>query len=329
MSAGGTSAPGKAFLCGEYAVLSGAPAIVAAVSRRVTARWTDLPSEPTPFPLEARATLEAAQEHFGQPPSHLSLDTSRLYDGPNKLGLGSSAAVAAASAAALVALHDHDLREREVRNQVFAAALRGHSVVAPQGSGADVAAATYGGYLWFQKGSGEPLVQQIKPPDSLVCILIWTGESSRTSDLLAQVSRLKATAPKVHDRCIAALKQQATEFAEAFRNEDGRGVIGTVREYNACMAALGVAAQAPIVNTELRRVAEWAWWHGGAAKPCGAGGGDLAVAFFLDRHAADAFAAVCENDGLAQVQVAWGAEGVCALQESAKALQQTSSGTPS
>jgi phosphomevalonate kinase len=118
---------------------------------------------------------------------------------------------------------------------------------------------------------------------------------------------------------MSALKQYATEFADAFKSGDGRGIIGTVREYNACMSALGVAAQAPIVNSKLRRVAEWAWWHGGAAKPCGAGGGDLAVAFFLDREAAEGFAAVCENDGFAQVRVEWGAEGVRALRESDKA----------
>lgn len=315
----GTSAPGKAFLCGEYAVLSGAPAIVAAVNRRVVATWTCLPPRTERFPAEARATLAAAQEHFGQPPTHLSVDTRRLYDGPNKLGLGSSAAAAAASAAAIIALHDHDLSKREVRDRVFATALRGHSAVAPEGSGGDVAAATYGGYLYFQRRCGELLVQPIKPPSSLVCVLIWTGESARTSDLLAQVSRLETLAPKIHDQCMTALKQQATEFAEAFRSGDGQGIIRKAREYNACMGALGVAAQAPIVNTKLRRVAEWAWWHGGAAKPCGAGGGDLAVAFFLDREAAEGFAAVCENDGFAQVRVEWGAEGVRALRESDKA----------
>ena len=313
MIARGTSAPGKAFLCGEYAVLSGAPAIVAAVDRRVNAEWTELPPRIEQLPIEARATLLAAQERFGHPPYHLSFDTGRLYEGGNKLGLGSSAAVAAASAAAVIALGDHDLREREVRDQVFATALRGHSAVAPRGSGADVAAATHGGYLWFQRQGGEPLVQPIDPPSSLVSVLIWTGKSARTSDLLERVGRLKTKSPKVHDRCMAALQQQATEFAEAFRSGDARRIIGSAREYNACMSALGVAAEAPIVNSTLRRVAEWAWWHGGAAKPCGAGGGDLAIAFFLDRNAAESFAAVCENDGLERVRVKWGAEGVRAL----------------
>lgn len=328
MTARDVSAPGKAFLCGEYAVLSGAPAIVAAVGRRVIARWDRRSPKTTLLRSEARATIAAAQEDFGEPPYHLSLDTRRLYEGPNKLGLGSSAAVAAATAAAVAAAHGHDLNEREVIDRVFATALRGHSAVAPQGSGADVAAATYGGYLWIERRCGELRVQPIEPPSSLVCLLIWTGQSARTSDLLARVSRLEALAPKIHDRCLAMLKQHATEFVHAFRSDDGRGIIEKAREYNACMSALGVAAQAPIVNTELRRAAEWAEWHGGAAKPCGAGGGDLGVAFFLDRNAAQEFAALCEKNGLAQVQVEWGSEGVKTLREGGDTVGFSERGAP-
>lgn len=323
MIARGISAPGKAFLCGEYAVLSGAPAIVAAVDRRVNAEWTKLPPRTEQLPIEARATLEAAQERFGQPPYHLSFDTGRLYEGSNKLGLGSSAAVAVASAAALIALGEHDLKEPEVRDRVFAAALRGHSAVAPRGSGADVAAATYGGYLWFQRQRGELLVEPVDPPSSLVSVLLWTGKSARTSDLLDRVSRLKTQSPKVHRQCVTELHQRATEFAQAFRSGDARRIIMIAREYNACMGALGLAAQAPIVNDKLKRIAEWAWWHGGAAKPCGAGGGDLAVAFFADQDAASSFAAACESDGIARVHVEWGAEGVRALQVSKKPIHGT------
>lgn len=324
MIARGVSAPGKAFLCGEYAVLSGAPAIVAAVDRRVNAEWTELPPRTEQLPIEARATLEAAQERFGQPPYHLSFDTGPLYQGPNKLGLGSSAAVAVASAAALIALREHDLKEPEVRDRVFAAALRGHSAVAPRGSGADVAAATYGGYLWFQRQGGELLVQPVDPPSSLVSVLLWTGKSARTSDLLERLSRLKTQLPKVHRQCVSELHERATEFAQAFRSGDVRHIIMIAREYNACMSALGVAVQAPIVSSKLQRIAEWACWHGGAAKPCGAGAGDLAVTFFVDQDAADRFAAACESDGIAQVHVEWGAEGVRAVYGSKNRLHGTS-----
>lgn len=323
MSPRGASAPGKAFLCGEYAVLSGAPAIIAAVNKRVVARWTGRRPGEAALPLEARATLDVARERFGQAPQHLSIDTRRLFNGAKKLGLGSSAAVAVASAAAVAALRGHDVAERDVRDTVFSIASRGHSAVAPEGSGADVAAATYGGYVCFQKQHDGPLVQQIEPPSALTCLLIWTGEPARTSDLLARVSRLAALEPKLHDRCMSALHRHASEFAEAFQSGDGRGIVRHAREYGACMSALGEAADAPIMNDKLGRIAQWATWHGGAAKPCGAGGGDLAVAFFLDRGASDDFAAACETDGLAQVQAQWGAEGVRALQEIEEPAQAT------
>ncbi|NNE17032.1 MAG: hypothetical protein HKN10_01025 [Myxococcales bacterium] len=310
MTPRGVSAPGKAFLCGEYAVLSGAPSIVAAVGTRVVAKWTRLPPAPERLPPEANGAIAAAEGHFGAVRHHLSVDTRRLYDGPKKLGLGSSAAVAAASAAAIAALHGRDLEQDETRDRVFAAAWRGHSSVAPQGSGADVAAATYGGFLWFRALDGEPIVKPLDPPSSLVMLLIWTGDPVRTTDLLARVSRLRAQDPKRHDRCMAALAEQATEFAHAFRSDDGAGVIRRAKAYNTCMGALGVAAQAPIVNSKLRRVAAWAESHGGAAKPSGAGGGDLAVAFFSDPDAAERFAAACKNDGLRPLRAEMGAEGV-------------------
>jgi len=310
MTPRGVSAPGKAFLCGEYAVLSGAPSIVAAVGRRVVARWTRMPAAPALLPPEANAAIAAAERHFGAVGHHISLDTRRLYDGPRKLGLGSSAAAAAASAAAIAASHGHDLAQEEIRNRVFAAAWRGHSSVAPQGSGADVAAATYGGFLWFRSRSGRPIVEPINPPSSLLMLLIWTGDPVRTSDLLAQVSRLRAQAPKRHDRCMAALTEHATEFAHAFRSDDGLGVIRTARAYNVCMSALGVAAQAPIVNGKLRHIASWAESYGGAAKPSGAGGGDLAIAFFSDPDAAESFATVCKNEGLVPLRAEMGADGV-------------------
>jgi phosphomevalonate kinase len=109
---------------------------------------------------------------------------------------------------------------------------------------------------------------------------------------------------------MAALAEHATAFADAFRSDHGPGVIRTARSYNACMGLLGVSAQAPIVNRKLRRVADLAESHGGAAKPSGAGGGDLAVAFFSDPSAAERFELVCETHGLLPLRAQMGTEGV-------------------
>ena len=76
------------------------------------------------------------------------------------------------------------------------------------------------------------------------------------------------------------------------------------------MDALGQAAGAPIVEARLERVARTADRFGGSAKPCGAGGGDVAVAFFLDSDSADAFKLACREEGLHPIDVVWGAPGV-------------------
>ena len=76
------------------------------------------------------------------------------------------------------------------------------------------------------------------------------------------------------------------------------------------MGALGDASGAPIVDAPLRLAGDLAARFSGSAKPCGAGGGDVAVAFFADPAAADAFELACKEEGLHPIDVSWGAVGV-------------------
>ena len=146
MSLALVSAPGKAFVCGEYAVTQGAPAIVAAVDRRVEAGW-DGTGDGHPRGPEAEAAFSAAQEVFGAVDRSPALERGALFADGTKLGLGSSAAGAVAIVGAVAARHGNDLRDASVRRRVFECALRGHAQIAPNGSGADVAAAAYGGFV--------------------------------------------------------------------------------------------------------------------------------------------------------------------------------------
>jgi phosphomevalonate kinase len=96
----GASAPGKALLCGEYAVLEGAPAVVSAIGRRVSVAWSD---ESVPMPPEVEATVRLAQAELGPVARTLIVDAAELQQDRIKLGLGSSAAAAAATAGAVFA----------------------------------------------------------------------------------------------------------------------------------------------------------------------------------------------------------------------------------
>lgn len=302
----GASAPGKALLCGEYAVLDGAPAVVAAVGRRAIARWSDGPEAMSP---EVAATLERARALLGDVPGSLTIDATELRRDDVKLGLGSSAAGAAASAAAVFASHGEDLRDESVRSRVFECALAGHEAVAPSGSGVDVVASTFGGFRRFGRDP-EIRSRALSIPDGLHVRLVWTGHAARTSDLVAKVRRLEGTHPKLFGATMGTLARLAEEFADAFERGSTSDVVELAGKYGAAMGNLGNAASAPIVEERLAHAARLAKVHGGAAKPCGAGGGDVAIAFFADAQAANAFELACGTEGLHPIDVSFGEAGV-------------------
>lgn len=302
----GASAPGKALLCGEYAVLEGAPAVVAAVDRRVSVSWTD---DTEPAPPEVEAALVRAQDECGRVPGSLVLDVTALQQDRIKLGLGSSAAGAVAAAAAVFATHGHDLQELAVKRRVFDCALEGHAAVAPSGSGVDVAASAFGGFLRFTAGVGAVVSRTLRAPTDLQIRLVWTGHAARTSELVAKVHALGRNDPKQYERRMGELSELASSFADAFESADSAEVVSAAAGYCRAMGALGDASAAPIVEARLQLAAELAAGFLGSAKPCGAGGGDVAIAFFADPDAANAFELACREEGLHPIDVSWGASG--------------------
>lgn len=303
----GASAPGKALLCGEYAVLEGAPAIVAAVDRRVSVVWSE---DSAPIPPEVDATLRRAQSELGPLPHCLTVDVSDLRQGRVKLGLGSSAAAAVATAGASFATHGHDLDDSETLNRVFSLALEGHASIAPQGSGVDVAASTFGGFVRFTRTGDGIERRTLRRPVDLVIRLVWTGHAARTSELVGKVHALRRNDPGGYRACMQRLSELSGLFASAFEAGNSAEVIAEAGSYSKAMGMLGAAAGAPIVDDRLGRAAKLATRFSGSAKPCGAGGGDVAIAFFLDPDAAKGFEVACKDDGLHPIDVSWGATGV-------------------
>jgi phosphomevalonate kinase len=324
------SAPGKLMISGEYVVLDGAPALVLAVDARARVRWVH-PRGSGPvhdgsrpasggspdaagLPPEALLARAVAERALGPVPMDLALDvTAQRRDGL-KLGLGSSAAAAAAAAAAVHAAHGADLADPGVRRAVLAHAFAGHRAVAPQGSGADVAASALGGLVAFARPRGidndsfeaDPLAW----PESLVIRIVWTGAEARTSDLLARVRALREADPARYAAVTAPLRDAAAALGAAVRAGQARAAVAAAGAHGEAMAALGEAAGAPVVEARLRAIAALARTHGGAAKPSGAGGGDVALAFFDDPAAADRFGRACSEAGATLVSLRLGAEGV-------------------
>ena len=185
------SAPGKLVLFGEYAVLFGAPAAVAAVNRRAvvtlrpfagngwefaapglvaqrarlevepdnTVRWHDEKLGRGAFGLVdklLRGIGESGSIDIGNlPPLVATLDTRAFFESSggweSKLGLGSSAALTVAFVSALVAWAGDSSAAKMERRLQVLVALH-RGVQGGAGSGIDVAASLLGGLIRYQLG---------------------------------------------------------------------------------------------------------------------------------------------------------------------------------
>jgi len=257
-------APGKLFLFGEYAVLEGAPAVVTAVDRYVRVRSSDQayrvvgPAEPD---LDLPRAVERAT---GRRLGGLEVDLSDMFAGEAKVGLGSSAASCVALCAAVLGVEDRDA--------VFAAALRAHrDYQGGRGSGADVAASTWG-RTQIVAPVGETLRRrEVALPAGLNVVAVWTG---RSADTRAYVDAVRRTSG-----ALEGLHRLAAEAADAFATADASRIVELARAYDEALGALGEAAGVPIRIDAHARIADVASELGAAAKPSGAGGGDVSLVF--------------------------------------------------
>jgi len=180
------SAPGKLMLFGEHAVVYGYPCIVTAISERlevVIAEEDDLPDD--------HRFVDAAIRAWGGG-RDIKLSAKCAFSGC--YGFGSSSAVTVATLKALKPNAD-------VRH-VFDAAYKIVLGIQGTGSGFDVAAATYGGTLYFVKGGKriEPLSVTDMP-----LIVGYTGVKADTKTLIADVAAKYANEPEKVERIFGAI----------------------------------------------------------------------------------------------------------------------------
>lgn len=315
------SAPGKLMLIGEYAVLEGGPALVTAVNRRAHASSAGPPSELTstdnPGALdfavlsqEVASALIMAQALTKHYVANFQLDTHELHERGTKLGLGSSAAGAVASAAIAFALAGWDIAKPSVQAQLWEVALRAHQTVAPHGSGADVASAVYGGTLRIERTGGPPNIAAIAWPECLHLSVIWTKVPARTHSFLASLKTMKSNNPDLYQRCSEALIRTSEDFIHHFEMGASQGVKAATQAFGRALDKLGQAASIPIFTPAIRAICLRAEECGGTAKPSGAGGGDVCVAFFEDEASQRAFETRCQRDNFPIVAISCHQQGV-------------------
>ncbi|MDJ0721258.1 MAG: hypothetical protein QNJ04_06490 [Desulfobacterales bacterium] len=341
-------APGKLVLLGEYAVLEGAPAIVAAVDRRVRVEIAprneisrlDIPhlglaGIPLDGPGDNREAPQWTADQIRQlrfvrsivasfrrmvdfgrtapPPMALTVDARPLFSERGvKLGLGSSAAL---TVALIAGLYAHIRGQRPERPELFKYALAVHRhLQGGVGSGVDVAASVYGGFTLFQRpiadGDQQPRIQPVSWPPGLQIMAVWTGKPASTTRLFTDLEAFRLAKSDYFQTKMTQLRDTAFQGTQAFKRGDAQGFINAADNHYRLLAQLTLRSDVPIVTADDEHLAATARNGGGVYKPSGAGGGDVGLVLADAQSDMGAIHRSIADGGYEILNLQWGAEGV-------------------
>lgn len=303
------TAPGKLVICGEYAVLHGAPAIAVAVDVRACAtvraiagecrlslpdggswffgwdrgapRWREPPPDGQGRILETVAAALAAHAAPMSAGLDISLDTRAFQttrgDGrPDKLGLGSSAAITVALTAALLAQSGRQSADRGALFEICAEAHRRFQ--GGSGSGIDIATSVHGGVVTLTTTPAGTRVRSLSWPRGLHWLAAWSGHSASTTAMLARFDAFRVTDGARFERQVRELRDLADTVAGAWERGDVPTLLQALADYDDALRALDSGAGIGIYTPAHQRLAEIAGSAGAVYKISGAGGGDFGIA---------------------------------------------------
>jgi phosphomevalonate kinase len=290
------AAPGKVFLVGEYAVLDGGTAVLAAVNRHAVAQYVNgAKAESAVVEQAMNHALRAIGENASAiPPGAVLIDTTEFSQGKSKLGLGSSAAAAVATVGAM--FENTGLAIDGQQHKIFDLADTAHRAAqGGVGSGADVAAAVYGGFIKFARSAdGKANIAPLPMPNNLHLVVFWTEKPASTRSFVEAVQSYAKSTPSSYKMLIGAMRATADRFVSELEAGRSTAAVAAAGRYGRQMAELGRAVGMPIVTEAFESAAALAREVGGEAKPSGAGGGDVGVAMFATPEAASLFARACQ-----------------------------------
>lgn len=266
------SAPGKLMLMGEHSVVYGYPCLVTAISQRIVVSAEIVNGEKTiveaPMVKDTRfidASVRIAKETWNINES-LHIKVHEAF--PNTYGFGSSSAVTVATLVAIAA----SLKKEITKETLFALSFEVVKEVQGTGSGFDVAAAVWGGTLYYNQFGTQ--IIELPPLDSAVKLLVgYTGVKADTTTLVNQVADNKKKYPERVDKIFVAITQLVNQAKDAYQLREWE-TVGKLMSYNQeYLRDLGISSEK---LESLIVAAQGSGAYG--AKLSGAGGGDCMIA---------------------------------------------------
>ena len=215
-----------------------------------------------------------------------------------KYGLGSSAAVVTS---VITAVLEKFLRYPPAESVIFKLAAIAHVRTQGSGSGADIAASTYGGVLYYKSFQANWLMRELRrnpqvlpviqkkwrylqierisfPKEVKLCIG-WTGKPASTKNLVSEIGKLKRTRPEDYNQFLTDSKQAVHTIMQGISHDNVQLFMKGIKQNRHTLRRLGEKANVPIETETLAKLSEIAEQYDGAGKLSGAGGGDCGIAF--------------------------------------------------
>jgi len=202
-------------------------------------------------------------------------DSSELFDGKNKLGLGSSAALTSAIAGAVFTLKNQALPE----NTALWSVLQNiHSVAqGKRGSGVDLAASIAGGVNTFvNKQDVSAKINSMTLPENLHFAFFWSGQSAATPKFLNSLSQWQQRNRNTYENAMAELGRFSEKVCAS---ELGNRFVENLSFFTESLYAFDIQTKLGVFSGGHEALYLESKKHSGLVyKPCGAGGGDLGLA---------------------------------------------------
>ena len=330
--------PGKLMIAGEYSVLEpDKQAIVVAVNRFMNAEikeceqnllslpqlglnnvtWDSNDAEVNfsisdsklTFVRNAIRTFNLYIEEKSIRPRPFSLFiTSELDDSSGKkYGLGSSAAVVVTTITSMFKFYECE-KLQPTKELIYKLASIAHFKTQGNGSCADIAASTYGGWIryaaftstWLldelrketpirkivEKSWPSLLIENITPPKELILCVGWTGNVAATAPMITKINHLRNSRPIDYTNFIERSEKAVSSLIKSFEDNDSTLAISSLTQNREAINLLSDSAGVNIETPKLKMLIQLAEKYG-SGKTSGAGGGDCGIAFVLKEKAAE------------------------------------------